>query len=684
MRVYMRVRSAPPQVPFVMPRAGSTSHASLLHARLPVDASTERSTPAMVSGPNRARYFSKPVAPGLVSAASVLLQQTRAMPLTDSAHVDLPTERLDSPPPRTRTVAVQTAYRESEAQTDPYTPDYVVPGGGLQPELLTLATFCWGHGLPAGQAEIEMIERARQKRAWEATLPPLDDASQFGVRQRMMEEMEMREWREREAEIERLQLARLELLRCMIEKADEENDVLNEERVAEVWRQAAAAKDAKLAQIELNRIKSLRKVARKRAQAEGLLERRDIIDDYANYASKVYAPVTREGAASHAAKIAVVSRQLPDTRSLEALRSLEAFIPKSAFTAVIDLPVRDAKPKTPKARAARRVNEQLAIVDATLKKRKDASVRPRTPLTCAHRVEQPPERPPTPHLPRPDVLEEERDVAVMLLQSLLRGRAMQNFMFAGKTRRLPLIAELRTAHAVSDAERAELRRMRDETLAARAAAAATREAQQAADAAVESLQGELIGAALAHLSRELVRLREERRVAAIVKLAERERRRREASESAARAAEEQRRAEEDARFRQIMGAHRGTIDSYLDEVLGHAVAGTARRQAVEEARVKASQLSTIVDALEAERDAPATIVSDLVASYLFPEVERRSLKAKIAHEQRRYLLGARLAVGEAMQPHLAASAAAREAKAAAKVTATAPAVSSPLARPARK
>ena len=50
-------------------------------------------------------------------------------------------ERPMTPP--VKTVTTQTDYRESEAQTDPYTPEYVVRPGS-QPELLTLATLCYG------------------------------------------------------------------------------------------------------------------------------------------------------------------------------------------------------------------------------------------------------------------------------------------------------------------------------------------------------------------------------------------------------------------------------------------------------------------------------------------------------------------------------------------------------------
>ena len=59
-------------------------------------------------------------------------------------------------------------------------------------------------GLPAGLAEVEMIERARAKREWEKTLPALNDMEQLKKRQRMMEDMETKEWAFREHEIEEL------------------------------------------------------------------------------------------------------------------------------------------------------------------------------------------------------------------------------------------------------------------------------------------------------------------------------------------------------------------------------------------------------------------------------------------------------------------------------------------------
>lgn len=45
---------------------------------------------------------------------------------------------------KTQTIGVQTIYRESEAQTDPFTPEYVLKEGEEEPEVLLLAKKIYG------------------------------------------------------------------------------------------------------------------------------------------------------------------------------------------------------------------------------------------------------------------------------------------------------------------------------------------------------------------------------------------------------------------------------------------------------------------------------------------------------------------------------------------------------------
>ena len=70
---------------------------------------------------------------------------------------------------------------------------------------------------PTGLAEVEMIERARAKRVWESTLPPLNDLDNLEKRRKMMDEQERREWNFRETEIEKLQEAKLKVLQKILQ-----------------------------------------------------------------------------------------------------------------------------------------------------------------------------------------------------------------------------------------------------------------------------------------------------------------------------------------------------------------------------------------------------------------------------------------------------------------------------------
>lgn len=95
-------------------------------------------------------------------------------------------ERVDEP--KAKTVEIQTVYRESEAQTDPFTPEYVEDRSNGIPEVLTIKDLAYGRGLPASMAEMELIDQMREKRAFDNALPPTSDEACFTLRRKLMEE----------------------------------------------------------------------------------------------------------------------------------------------------------------------------------------------------------------------------------------------------------------------------------------------------------------------------------------------------------------------------------------------------------------------------------------------------------------------------------------------------------------
>eukprot|EP01135_Chromosphaera_perkinsii_P012450 Nk52_evm61s2657 gene=Nk52_evmTU61s2657 len=596
---------------------------------------------AEVTGKNRYKYFKRPIIPYMTSIpAEVLLSES----FEEAA--SLKPRSVKPKTPLTKTVGTQSLYRESEAQTDPYSPEYVIKPGE-HPELLTLATLSWEHGLPAGLTEIEMIERARAKRAWEETLPPLDDPSQFEKRRRMMEEMELFEWKEREEEIRKLQEARLEVLMQVLEKREQDHDAVNRERIQQFWEGKQLEKQKAVEELKRKRIKLLRKLQEKRKNVEGKVQHRDIIDDYAKPSSQVYAPITRLGVfPDKDSERFKISSYLTET--YEGLLELEASLDPSELEATIRVPPLHNKPKCPHERRALRIQEQLLQIEESLNAKKIAASTSPPPLRYCQKIEKPPERPPTPHCDAPSIEQENMEASVIFLQRLIRGRAIQNIMFQGKERRLELIRELRSTHAILEAEAEIKEQTKTAALNVRAEEYESEHAQKSSAAVMESLQGDSVGRTLDFLSKELVRLQEERRIAAMVKLAERQRRMREAEESGERQIEEKRRQEEEEVFRRVMQLHKTTLDSFLEDIIMGAVEDSSEFNAREAVREQADKLSSIVD--DASKSTPPKVtVQEMVHGFLLPEVERRSIRERIQRDQRKYVTAAHNAIFDEMK-----------------------------------
>ncbi|KAJ7382032.1 Cilia- and flagella-associated protein 91 [Desmophyllum pertusum] len=525
-----------------------------------------------VSGHDRYKFFRRPIIPFLQQVPpDVLLQSSRLDPLA------APEMEADRPPtPATRTVEVQTDYRDSETQTDPYTPEYVVRPGS-QPELLTLATLSYGHGLPAGLAEVEMIERARAKRAWEATLPALNDADNLEKRKKMMDEQERREWSFREEEIEKLQEARLEVLKRILEQREEDHAELNTKRLDRLWSNKQQEKRESLREFKLNTSKvTIRKLQEKRRTVEGKLERREIVQDYSNYNSQTYAPMSRVGVFLDrgSEQYNVKSYHL---HTYQGLLELEASLPDFVTQPRIQAPKPKSSGKGGFVKRKQRSQRELEEVANAI----ELAKRPPEPEKTSQVFGEGGEADPTPsdsicagsisgteHKPLKLIrelsnYEEEEELALIFLQKVLRGRAIQNMMFEGKEKRLELIQELRSTHALQEAGQLEKRNERQAVLSIQRQRRLDTNKESFVEEALAQMEGSTLADMFDFLSKELIRLQEERRIHAFAMLAERQRRIREAEESGRRQLEERRRREEDEIFKQVVRVHQSTVDTYL-------------------------------------------------------------------------------------------------------------------------
>eukprot|EP00118_Oscarella_pearsei_P014101 m.118722 g.118722 ORF g.118722 m.118722 type:complete len:761 (+) comp37662_c0_seq8:17-2299(+) len=603
-----------------------------------------------VSGMNRFKYSRRPMIPFLQQVApNVVLAQAREP--NDLITIES-MEAENQLMPFTRTIGVQTIYRESETQTDPYSPEYVVQPGS-QPELLTLATLSYGHGLPAGLAEVEMIERARAKRAWEASLPPLNDSNQMEKRRKLMEEQETNEWTFRETEIEKIQELRLQVLNKMLKEREKEHDSLNTKRLEHLWTKKQQQKEVRVKQLRTEHIKMLRKLTKQRQNFEGKLERRDVIKEYTDFSSGTYAPLTRVGVFPDRTGVFSVKSHLLNT--YQGLLELEASLPDYVTQPRIKIPKRGLAVGGTARRLERHAKELKEVDEAIRLNKLKAGVDSVSPLRFLEKVEKPIPRPPTPRITTPPPEAEAIDQSVVLLQQLIRGRAIQNKMFEGKQRRLELIRELRSTHALQAAGQREKEAMKYSTLTLQENGQRMSDKEGSVDKVVEDLAGAQLGQTLDYLGKELVRLQEERRVHAFAMLAERQRKLREAEESGLRQVEERRRRTEDEIFRQLVKVHQSTVDTYLEDIILSSVDKTADQQARSEVRKKAEKINEVAHLLESQRTKLQSeeMVSELVHTFLLPEVEKQTMREKVKRQQRKHIVAAHRVIHETAEEVIA-------------------------------
>ena len=388
--------------------------------------------------------------------------------------------------------------------------------------------------------EMQYIENTRETLAFSHALPPTSDEASFALRRRLMEDQEHREWNERDEQIKKVQNERLNLLQSALYEREKESEEKHATRTEEIRLKKTENKERALAKIQRKRIKVLRKMYKARKGVEVNEMKRDIIQDYENFGSTVYAPITRDGLSldKKANKYEVQPEALSSYAGLTELHEvLEVKKPqvfntkmdvdaiKQSFRRLLQRKDRDhqialanAQNFIDKAQAERRAEEKDEKEQDIINTIKMRAGTPRHTLTT-----DPKER----DMPLQELLSRDKKRrAIILLQRLLRGRSEQNNMFEGKEKRLDLIAELRATEewrAVSDTQEEHI--------------LIDNYQERIMDGVAEAMQSTIIASTLDSLSKELVRLKQERKIDAMVRLAENERRKREAEESGKRQAE---------------------------------------------------------------------------------------------------------------------------------------------------
>eukprot|EP00906_Rhabdomonas_costata_P037957 RCo053560 len=401
-----------------------------------------------------------------------------------------------------RTVSCQTDYRENEMQTDPYTPDYYVEDG-KNPEMLAVMTLTWGDGLPAGLAEVEMIDRVRRRKQVELGLPQGNDDAAMQERLVQLEALEQVEWNEREQHIRRLQNERLKHTAEALAERETKREEASAERIEKVKQQKMEQIARKKDQFTAKRQKLTRLLEATYANPTQKAQKRDLISDHAKHGNRGK-PVE---SMSLVEKMTTTNYDVRPTLLgfPEGVQDLE----RTEAPRIERIRRQDMEPPTDiifetlttnyKKRQAKQVIKDLEFANQTiLKSKQGPSVT--TSVQELYRATPRLIRPDTPTLVLEGDEEEAKEEALVLLQRLLRGRSVQNDFFEGKERCRGLIEELQAAQKAKDSEHKYKAIIEQEEAQAKQV--------RTTEGIVDSILGDTVYTTMDYLAKELVRQRE--------------------------------------------------------------------------------------------------------------------------------------------------------------------------------
>jgi hypothetical protein len=498
------------------------------------------------------------------------------------------------------------AVKEKDSLTEAYLPDFFL-AKDLTPRTSELLILGLKHrdkllnltNLDAGgisEAQVALVETLRAQRQLEAQLPPVTDAFSLGIRTKKMEVAEFASWRRRECQMAEVNAKRLSLVKEVLQKYLKEHVYARIEKKLTLVR---GHKDAETTKYVLTAERTRNKIIRKlRAMQLKTLQTVNGLGTVGKEKELNKLRLLEKldcfkviEAAEHQTKFKPLFEvEVQDLKTVEGLNSIDLPKRKTVFNAPPEVTTAANKDKL--TAALRLIKTEInwrarAKAQAVINKAAGMSA-DALGLTATSGEGGKEE---TPRFPRPRSVDADEAESFRVLRGLERQAEMEASL---ETRKL-LIAELRAA------EKETTLIYSDETLEA-----------------VEGTIGEVVSQALDDLSKELVRLQEEQRLAVAVFAIVRERRMKEAEEAGRRQHEELRRDREDEIFRQIMEVNRGTVTSYIEDIIGRTIDNMVVEIPAEDEKAEAGI---------------ADVVVDVVKNFLFPHIDRGEVHRKLVDKR---------------------------------------------------
>lgn len=500
-----------------------------------------------IVGMDRSKFFYNPLCKTTMSAVPSIQLQSR--------------QQFESPHMEHRDIACQTMYRESSSQTKPWQPRAAYNEKECKtPEIVYVADLIKTDHLP-GEIEADIVERSRKRRYWEKNIPDKLNGRNFAKKHTSIQAFEWEQWIAREEEIDGCQKLRMQILHQMFKRREDKMKRDADARIENFHRKKEIECEKKKAKLKNDYQRAMRKLEMKHKNVSKKYGPTDIATEHIDRASDLYGPQMRFGSHPRQKHFEVFQTyfepRLNSIKKLDAKPNIEKLLKKQEK-------IWEPKPELKEVIKGLWNEKFLAeLYDSLLQFRKTQELSKSQIPQCLQ--------------VNPDDAEDEiviieskesssadEDDAyqkTILLQKIIKGRAIQNIIYKGRHQCQSLIENIRSVHeipsvkemfkeSVSQIENNRINvqneQCRKEQLSH--VTKLLREIPMHCDSAYMSFLFKF-------LSSEIVRLKDQRKAHALYLLAEQERFKREAIEAGRRQIEDIKRQELDQKYRDMVTAN---------------------------------------------------------------------------------------------------------------------------------
>lgn len=384
--------------------------------------------PTNIHGADRSKFFYNPRTHGLEMPSIKIYEKPETV--DDNLKV--------------REMACQTMYRVSSAQTKPWQPRAEINANEREtPEIVYVADMLKSDHLP-GKYEADVVERSRKKRHYQKALPKLMKGKPIDGEKHTINAFEWENFLAREDEIDGSQAERMRMLEEMFKAREKKMKAIADTRIRNFQNKSSIANEKKKNKLKSDHQRDLRKLEMKHKKIGNKYKTTDIAIQHIDRASDLYGPLMRFGEHPRQKHFEVFKTyyepRLNTITHLDVKPDAEKYINSKEK-------MWDPKPELKEIMKGLWDDKYLAeLYNSLLKFRKTQEKRSKPTPDCLQLIPVDEEDEVVCIDTRHKVKNEQEFLDALLLQKIIRGRAIQNNINKGRSSCKSLIEEIKLVH----------------------------------------------------------------------------------------------------------------------------------------------------------------------------------------------------------------------------------------------